>query len=590
MLRLAKYLKPYWWLIVLLLVFVFGQTYTTLALPDYTAKIIDEGIVGLDRNAIYSNGLRMLLISLIGGAFMVGVGYLAARIATGVVMNIRDDLFTKVERFSLQEFNQFSTASLITRCTNDMQQIQTVLVMLLRVALMAPIMGVWAIAKAYGLAPSMTWIMAVAVGTIVLIIGVLFAFAMPRYKRLQNLVDRLNLVTREILTGLRVIHAFNKEAVDEHKFEDINAELTSVNLFVNRLLSVLQPTMLLVFNLTSVVIVWGGASQVDRGNLAIGNMLAYMQYAMQTIFAFLMISIIFIMVPRAAVSANRVVEVLQTPITITDPVTPVIEQAEHPGHLVFDNVSFAYPVADVPVLQDISFEASPGEFTAIVGSTGSGKTTLVNLIPRFYDVTAGRILIDGVDVRDFRLDDLYAKLGYVPQKSTLFSGTVASNIRYGAPDSTDAEMRQSAAVAQADFINQLEDQFDAHIAQAGTNLSGGQKQRVSIARAIVMDPEIYIFDDSFSALDFKTESRLRGALRDVTRESTVIVVAQRVSTIMHADNILVLDKGRLVCQGTHEELLRDCPVYQEIASSQLSDEELGMSLPMPAIDRERHQS
>ncbi len=577
-------------MIVLLLVFVFGQTYATLALPDYTARIIDKGIVGLDRNAIYSNGLRMLLISLLGGVFVVGVGFLASRIATGVVMNIRDDLFSKVERFSLQEFNEFSTASLITRCTNDMQQIQMVLVMLLRVALMAPIMGVWAIAKAYGIAPSMTWIMAAAVGAIIVVIGVLFALAMPRFKRLQKLVDRLNLVTREILTGLRVIRAFNKQEVEEQNFADVNTDLTNVNLFVNRLLAILQPTMLLVFNLTSVAIVWVGASQVNNGNLQIGNLLAYMQYAMQTILSFLLVSIIFILVPRAAVSANRVVEVLQIPLTITDPVTPATVSVERAGRLVFENVSFTYPGSDVHMLNDILFEANPGELTAIVGSTGSGKSTLVNLIPRFYDVTEGRILIDGVDIRELRLDDLYAKLGYVPQKSTLFSGTIASNIRYGAPDSSDAEMRQSAAVAQADFVDHLEGQFDHPIAQAGANLSGGQKQRVSIARAIAKDPEINIFDDSFSALDFKTESRLRAALRDVTRESTVIVVAQRVSTIMQADNILVLDQGRIVCQGTHEAMLRHCPVYQEIASSQLSADELGRGSLEPAIDQERHQS
>ncbi len=577
MLGLAKYLKPFAWSLVLLLVCVVGQTYTTLALPDYTAKIIDEGIVGGNQNAIYSNGIRMLLLSLIGGAFMVGVGFLASRIATGLVRNVRDDLFSKVERFSLQEFNYFSTASLITRCTNDLQQIQMVMVLLLRLALMAPIMAVWAIAKAYRLAPSMTWIIAVAVGALVAVIAVLFYFAMPRFQRLQKLIDRLNLVTREILTGLRVNRAFNKESTEEEKFAVVNTELKDVNLFVNRLLALLQPVMILILNLTLVAIVWVGSSQVESGNLEIGNMLAYMQYAMQAIFAFLMISIVFIMVPRASVSANRVVEVLDTPITITDPDSPVAVPADGAGHLVFEHVTFTYPGAELPVLQDISFEAHPGEFTAIVGSTGSGKSTLVNLIPRFYDVTGGRILIDGIDIRDMRLNDLYDKFGYVPQKSMLFSGTVASNLRYGSPDSTDAEIRQSAAIAQADFIDEYEDQLDHPIAQAGGNISGGQKQRLSIARAVARDPEIYIFDDSFSALDFGTESRLRAALRDVTRDSTVIVVAQRVSTILQADNILVLDQGRLACQGTHAQLMQNCPIYQEIAASQLSAEELASS-------------
>lgn len=586
MVSLVKYLKSYWWAITLLIVCVVGQTYTTLALPDYTARIINEGIVGLDRDAIYRNGLQMLLISLIGGIFMVAVGFLASRIATGFVMHVRGDVFSTVERFSLQEFNHFSTASLITRCTNDLQQIQMVMIMLLRIALMAPIMAVWAIFKAYRLAPSMTWILAAAIAAIVVMIAVLFTLAMPRFKRLQKLVDRLNLVTREILTGLRVVRAFNKQEVEEGKFLVVNRELTGVNLFVNRLLAVLQPVLLLVLNLTSVAIVWVGASQVDRGNLEIGNMLAYMQYAMQAILAFLMISIIFIMVPRAAVSANRVVEVLNTPITIKDPENPVSGVTEGRGRVTFEDVSFAYPGAELPVLQDISFHANPGEFTAIIGSTGSGKSTLVNLLPRFYDVTSGRILIDGVDIRDMRLEDLYSKFGYVPQKTTLFSGTVASNLRYGAPDSTDGEMRQSASVAQADFIDKLEDQFDHSIAQGGANVSGGQKQRLSIARAIIRDPEIYVFDDSFSALDFGTESRLRAALREVTGESTIIVVAQRVSSIMQADRILVLDQGRIVCQGTHKELLQTCTVYQEIASSQLSAEELEASLPN-AIDQER---
>ena len=583
---LVKYFRFYWWMLILLVACVIGQTYTTLALPDYTARIINEGIVGLDRDAIYRNGVQMLLISLIGGVFMITVGYFASRIATGFVMRVRADVFSKVERFSLQEFNHFSTASLITRCTNDLQQIQMVMVMLLRIALMAPIMAVWAIFKAYRLAPSMTWIMGAAIAAIVAMIAVLFFLAMPRFKRLQKLVDRLNLVTREILIGLRVVRAFNKEEVEEGKFLVVNRDLTDVNLFVNRLLAVLQPVLLLVLNLTSVAIVWVGASQVDRGNLEIGNMLAYMQYAMQAILAFLMISIIFIMVPRAAVSANRVVEVLNTSITITDPDNPVFSVSDGAGRVTFEEVSFTYPGAELPVLQDISFQANPGEFTAIIGSTGSGKSTLVNLLPRFYDVTSGRILIDGIDIRDMRLDDLYSKFGYVPQKTTLFSGTVASNLRYGAPDSTDVEMRRSASIAQADFIDKLEGKFEHPIAQGGSNVSGGQKQRLSIARAIVRDPDIYVFDDSFSALDFGTESRLRSALREVTGESTVIVVAQRVSSIMQADRILVLDQGHLVCQGTHHELLQTCTVYQEIASSQLSAEELEASLPN-AIDQER---
>jgi ATP-binding cassette subfamily B multidrug efflux pump len=413
----------------------------------------------------------------------------------------------------------------------------------------------------------------VAIGALVGVIAVLFGIALPRFKRLQMLIDQLNLVVRQILTGLRVIRAFNNQAYEEQKFTTINTELTNLNLFVNRLLALLQPAMMLILNLTSLAIVWVGASWIASGALQIGNMLAFMQYAMQAIFAFLMISILFIMVPRAAVSGDRVLEVLETPITIRDPEQPVRDAPR--GALVFDDVSFTYPGAEIPVLQHISFTANPGETTAIVGGTGSGKSSLVNLIPRLYDVTSGRILLGGVDIRDMRLDDLYARIGYVPQKAVLFSGTVASNLRYGSPERSDEEIRQDAEIAQAtSFVEQLEEGFAATIAQGGSNLSGGQKQRLSIARAIGRDPEIFIFDDSFSALDFGTEARLRAALREVTDQSIVLVVAQRVSTIMHADNILVLDNGRLVCQGKHARLMRDCPVYQEIARSQLSDTEL----------------
>ena len=574
MLKLLRYLLPHWPSLLLLAVCVVIQTYTTLALPDYTARIIDEGIVGGNQQSIFHNGLLMLIISLIGGVFMIGAGYLASRIATAFTMTIREALFSKVEQFSLQEFNQFSTASLITRCTNDMQQIQTVMVMLLRLGLMAPIMGIWAIAKAYSLAPGMTWIMAIAIGSLVGVIAVLFGIALPRFKLLQALIDQLNLVVREILTGVRVIRAFNNQAYEEQKFTAINTELMNLNVFVNRLLALLHPAMLLILNLTSLAIVWVGASWIARGALQIGDMLAFMQYAMQAIFAFLMISILFIMVPRAAVSGDRVLEVLETPITIRDPEQPL--SGAQRGALVFDDVSFTYPGAEIPVLQHISFTANPGETTAIVGGTGSGKSSLINLIPRLYDVTSGRITLGGVDIRDMRLDDLYARIGYVPQKAVLFSGTVASNLRYGSPERSDEEIRQNAGIAQAtSFVDELDAGFGSAIAQGGSNLSGGQKQRLSIARAIGRNPEIFIFDDSFSALDFGTESRLRAALREVTDQSIILVVAQRVSTIMHADNILVLDNGRIACQGTHAQLMRYCPVYQEIARSQLSESELG---------------
>jgi ATP-binding cassette, subfamily B, multidrug efflux pump len=520
----------------------------------------------------------MLLLSLIGGCFMVAVGFLAARIATGFTRDVRKAQFEKVEKFSMQEFNRFSTASLITRSTNDLQQIQQVTAMVLRMSLMAPIMGIWAIYKAYQLAPSMTWIMAIAIITLILVIAVVFRFALPGFRKIQTLVDNLNLVTREILAGSRVIRAFNKQEFEEKRFDKVNLELTSVNLFVNRLTALLQPSMMLILNLTSVAIVWFGAHLVDDGSLLVGNMMAFMQYAMQAIFAFLMISIVFIFVPRAAVSANRVAEVLQTEIAISDPLVPAEVDESAPKSLVFDDVTFAFPGAEEPVLKHISFEAKPGETTAIIGSTGSGKSTLVNLIPRFYDATDGIVKVNGVDVRDLRLEDLYDKIGYVPQKSTLFSGTVDSNLRYGSPDSSAEEIEEVAQIAQAsEFIEKLDGRYEALISQGATNLSGGQKQRLSIARALARHPEILIFDDSLSALDYRTESKLRAALKNVNSDSIVMLVGQRISAIMHSDNILVMDNGEIACQGTHDQLMKDCEVYQEIARSQLSDEELAQS-------------
>lgn len=572
--RLLAYFKPYTLFLLAMLVLTYGQTAATLALPDYMAKIVNQGIVGQNTSLIYQTGLLMLLVTLGGGLCMVGVGFLASRIATGFAQAIREGVFTRVENFSLQEFNHFSTASLITRCTNDIQQIQMVLVMLLRLALMAPFMGIGAIIKAYQLAPSMTWIMAVAIGALLVIIATLFTIAIPRFTRLQKLVDRLNLVTREILTGLRVIRAFNKESFEEEKFARANHDLTRVNLFVNRLTAVMQPSMMLILNITSIGIVWVGAHQIEAGSLQIGDMLAFMQYAMQSIFAFLMISIIFIMVPRAAVSLRRVAEVLQTEPVITDPDHP--EEAPDLGGVVeFQNVTFTYPGADEPVLRDITFMAEPGQTTAIVGSTGSGKSTLVSLIPRFYDVSGGQVRVDGVDVRKLRQADLRRKIGYVSQRAVLFSGSVADTIRYGNPQATAEQVRQAADIAQAsEFIDELEGGFDFGLAQGGSNVSGGQKQRLSIARALAHHPEIYLFDDSFSALDFKTDAALRAALERETVGKTVLIVAQRISTIMQADKIIVLEAGKIVGQGTHTELLRTCQVYQEIALSQLSAEEL----------------
>lgn len=559
---------------VFLFALTVGQVMASLALPDYMAHIINQGIVGQNSEVIYHFGLIMILITLAGGLCMVGVGYLAAKVGTGFSKDLRNRIFAKVESFSLVEFNKFSTASLITRNTNDIQQIQTVLIMLLRLALMAPLMGVIAIFKAYHLAPSMTWIMAVSVIILIVVIAAIFITAMPRFKKLQKLVDKLNLVTREILTGLRVIRSFDKEKYEEEKFKGVNEDLTSLNLFVNRLMAVLQPAMMLIMNFTMIAIAWIGAHQIDNGSLQIGNMLAFMQYAMQAIFAFLMISIIFIMVPRASVSLNRVAEVLGTEPTIKDPAQPKAARRSG-GKVEFKNVSFAYEGAEEPVLKDVSFTALPGQTTAIVGSTGSGKSTVINLIPRFYDATKGQVLVDDMDVREMTQEDLRSRIGYISQKAVLFSGSVKENIAYGRPDIDEAEINQAATTAQAaEFIAGLENKLDSPIAQAGANVSGGQKQRLSIARALAKKPEIYIFDDSFSALDFKTDANLRKALESETKDKTVLIVAQRISTVMTAEKIIVIDDGQIVGQGTHAELLKNSPVYREIALSQLSEEDL----------------
>ena len=571
--RIWGLLKSYWFWFICLLGLVYAQVTANLSLPDYMSKIINQGILGKDNSLVLNTGGHMLLVSLGGAMAVVGVGFLASRIATGFARDLRRELFTKIESFSLVEFNSYSTASLITRSTNDIQQIQTVLVLLLRMALTAPLTGFEAIRKAATLAPSMNWIMWTAVAALLLMIVVLFGQAIPKFTKLQAMVDRLNLVTREFLTGLRVIRAFNTADREEQRFDDANRDLTKLNLFVNRLMVVMQPLMMLIMSVMVLAIVWLGAKQVDLGSLQIGDMMAFMQYAMQIIFAFLMVSIVFIMVPRASVSLRRVVEVLNTEPTIKDaPQTRRVRRGA--GQVSFENVTFTYHGGEQPALHNISFTARPGQTTAIVGSTGSGKTTLINLIPRFYDVDSGAVKVDGVDIRELKQEDLYRKIGFVPQKATLFSGSVASNLRYGAGQVGDEEMRRIARVAQSRFVEKMADGYDSPIAQGGGNLSGGQKQRLSIARALMRQPEIYIFDDSFSALDFTTDAKLRRALVKETKGKTVIIVAQRISTIMNADKIIVLSEGRIVGEGTHRELLRDCDVYREIAASQLSAKEL----------------
>lgn len=523
---------------------------------------------------IVSRGLQMLGIALLGAIATVLVGFFSARMAASVGRQLRHDLFQKVESFGSGEFDKFSTASLITRTTNDVQQVQMLITMGVRMLCYAPIMGIGGIVFAVGKSVSLSWLIAVAVVVLLGLIVVALAVALPKFKSLQKLIDRLNLVSREHLSGMLVVRAFGNEAYEESRFDKANRDLAETNRFVQRVMSTLMPAMTLVMNLLTVLIVWVGGHAIAESTLQIGDMMAFIQYAMQIIMAFLMIAVLFILVPRASVSAGRIQEVLDAPLAIADPAQPQV--LEHPQGLVeFHDVSFQYHDAESHVLEHISFTAKPGETTAIIGATGAGKSTLVNLIPRFYEVTEGSITVDGVDVRQLAQKDLRAMIGYVPQKGMLFSGTVASNLRYGKEDAGGQELQEALTTAQAaDFVAEMEEGTESPISQGGTNVSGGQRQRLSIARALVRKAPIYIFDDSFSALDFKTDAALRKALARDTAGATVLLVAQRVSTIMHAQQILVLDEGRLVGKGTHKELLRTCPAYREIAESQLRKEEL----------------
>lgn len=551
------------------------QAAATFITAEYKAAGLDT--VSIQTRYILGMGSMMMLIALLGAVCTVAVGFLAARVAAGLARNLRNQVFRKVESFSNTEFDAFSTASLITRSTNDIQQIQMTLVILLRILFYAPILAIGGILKVVRSDVSMTWIIAAAIAALMTMILVLFIVAIPRFKMIQKLIDRLNLVTREILTGLPVIRAFNAERHQEAKFDKANQDLTRVNLFVSRIMVVMMPFMMLIMNGVTLLIVWVGARQIDLGAMQIGNLFAFMQYSMQIIMSFLMVSFVFILLPRASVSAVRIDEVLQVEPTIRDPSSPQHFPPEAKGEIEFRRVGFRYPGAEENVLCDISFTAKPGETTAFIGSTGSGKSTLVNLIPRFYDVTEGAILVDGVDIRKVTQKNLRERIGYVPQKGVLFTGDIASNIRYGRPGATDEEVRQAAQTAQAlEFIDSSGEGFGKEIAQSGANVSGGQKQRLSIARALALKPSIFIFDDSFSALDFKTDAMLRKALKTDTAHATVLIVAQRIGTIMNADRIIVLDEGRISGVGTHRELMRDCPVYQEIALSQLSKEELAV--------------
>lgn len=536
--------------------------------------------IGIDTDQIETTyilhtGAKMLALAFLGMAASILVGLLASRVGAGVGRRLRENVFRKVVGFSNAEFDKFSTASLITRSTNDIQQIQLLLVMILRMVLYAPIMAIGGIWKVFHTNVDMSWIIGLAVAVIIVIVGFLFLVVMPKFKLIQNQVDKLNLVSREILTGLSVIRAFGTQKYEEERFDDANKALTKTNLFVNRAMTFMMPLMMFVMNSIAVLIVWVGGHSINDGAMQVGDMMAFIQYTMQIIMAFLMICMISVMLPRAAVSATRVDEVLKSETKINDPETPRTFAKNEKGEVAFEHVSFRYPGAEEDVLHDLSFTAKPGETTAFIGSTGSGKSTLVNLIPRFYDVTEGKITIDGTDIREVSQHDLRARLGYVPQKGILFSGDIASNIMYGNPDGSEEEMIEAAGIAQAqEFIDTKKKKYRSPISQGGSNVSGGQKQRLSIARAIAKHPDVYIFDDSFSALDYKTDAVLRKELKAKTKDSTVMIVAQRISTILHAEQIIVLDDGQIVGKGTHKELLKSCEAYYQIASSQLSEKEL----------------
>ena len=538
-------------------------------------KAIGMNTDKLQNNYILVAGAKMVGVALVSMASTVCVGYLGARVAAKMGRNLRKQVFSKVVSFSNNELDKFSTASLITRSTNDIQQVQMLMVMLLKVVFYAPILALGGVIKVLNTDTSMAWIIGVAVLAILSVVLLLFGLVMPRFKVAQKLVDRLNLVTREILTGMLVIRAFNTEKHEEKRFDKANTDLTKTNMFVNRAMSMMMPTMMLIMNIITILIVYNGAKSVDAGSMQVGNMMAFIQYTMQIIMSFLMISMVSIMLPRALISIQRIDEILITDNSIKDIDNEVSIDEDKKGIIEFKNVCFRYPNAEEDVLSNISFTANAGETTAFIGSTGSGKSTLVNLIPRFYDVTSGEISIDGIDIKDLKQYDLREKIGYVPQKAVLFSGTIDSNLRYGKVDATNEEIEKASRIAQAkEFIEAKPDKLESEIAQGGTNVSGGQKQRLSIARAIAKEPEIYIFDDSFSALDLKTDKALRKSLNEETKDATVLIVAQRISTIMNADKIVVLDEGKVVGCGTHNELVENCQVYQEIALSQLSKEEL----------------
>lgn len=576
MLKILKNLKESFWQVVIIVVLLCVQAAIDLALPDFTSKIVNIGIQEGKNDYILVAGLQMLGISLISVISAILVMLLSSRVGAKLGKTLREKVFSKVLKFSHEEMNQFSTASLITRSTNDIQQIQQFVSMSFRVVVYAPIIGIGGFIKVLtNTDNSMAWIIGVAILAITFIVGALFIIAMPRFKKLQVLTDKLNLVSREILTGLPVIRAFNKEKSEEKRFDVANTDLKKTNIFVNKAMSLMMPLLMFIMNSMSILVIWVGAHKINEGLLQVGDMMAFIQYMMQIIISFLMISMSSIMIPRASVSANRINEVLETDAKIKDKKETKKFDKSKKGLVEFKNVSFRYPDADTEILEDINFTARPGQTTAIIGSTGSGKSTVVNLIPRFYDVTSGELLVDGVNVKDVAQKVLRDIIGFVPQKGILFSGTIESNIKYSNENMSDEKMIEAAEIAQAtEFIEAKDEKYKSEISQGGSNVSGGQKQRLSIARAIAKDPEIFIFDDSFSALDFKTDSKLREELSKKTQNKTVIIVAQRISTIMNADQIIVLEEGKVVGVGKHEDLLKNNETYKQIAYSQLSEEEL----------------
>ncbi len=573
MFKLLRYLKPYLWQVAILLGAVALQAWSIMRLPAIMAEIVNNGIVANNLDYVWEAGIRMVIFAVIASVCAVIVNLLAAIVGTAFARDLRNDVFKQVLSFSVSDTKNFSTASLITRTTNDVQQVQQVAVMCMTMLLRAPMMATMAIIQAVITAPDMTWIIALAVGVLLVLVVVILAIVMPKFKIFQRLIDRITMLTRENLTGLRVIRAFNNEKLEQKKFAATNKEMTDLAIWVNKIMSLQNPLINLVFNGTTILCIWIGVSLIPQDISYLGNMMAFMQYAIQVIMSFLFLTMLFVILPRANVSAKRINEVLDTKSKIVWKEHTVGKPDLRPS-VEFDKVSFAYEKAEEKVLDNVSFVAKAGETTAFIGSTGSGKSTLINLVPRFYEATAGKIKINGIEIENYAQDDLMRRIGYVPQKGILFAGTVASNIKFGAPEISDEEMHKAARIAQAEeFIEKLDKKYDAHIAQGGSNVSGGQKQRLSIARAIAKKPDIYIFDDSFSALDMKTDAKLRRDLKPVTEEAVTLIVAQRISTIKDADQIVVLNEGKVAGKGTHRELLKNCAVYREIAKSQLSEAE-----------------